>query len=290
MTPELPCAVPLPVQLAIRDVAEQTGIAAGTLRMWEQRYGFPTPARTETGYRRYPDDVVDVLRRVVELRGRGLSVPAAIEAARRDDELTTDRPSIYAAIAAGQSSHTLRKRTLIALSRAIEDEAMSRAAAPVAFGAFQEERFYRRVEARYRRLARTADAVTVFADFPRVAQDEGVLELPIAPEDALGAEWAVIVDAPGYAACLVAWEPARDEEDGREDLDRRFEAVWSVDPEVTRRASLCAARLVTRVDAEAGGRIEALLADRPMAVERPGPALCALTSRMVGYLDGSGDG
>jgi hypothetical protein len=43
------------------------------------------------------------------------------------------------------------------------------------------------------------------------------------------------------------------------------------------------------VDAEAGGRIEALLADRPMAVERPGPALCSLTSRMVGYLDGSGD-
>ena len=31
--------------LAIKDIAEQTGIAAGTIRMWEQRYGFPKPER-----------------------------------------------------------------------------------------------------------------------------------------------------------------------------------------------------------------------------------------------------
>ncbi len=41
--------------LAIKDVAEQTGIAAGTIRMWEQRYGFPAPQRTPSGYRRYSD-------------------------------------------------------------------------------------------------------------------------------------------------------------------------------------------------------------------------------------------
>ena len=39
--------------LSIREVAEQTGLAPGTIRMWEQRYGFPSPRRTASGYRRY---------------------------------------------------------------------------------------------------------------------------------------------------------------------------------------------------------------------------------------------
>ena len=41
--------------LPIRDVADQTGLAAGTIRMWEQRYGFPVPERTPAGYRLYSD-------------------------------------------------------------------------------------------------------------------------------------------------------------------------------------------------------------------------------------------
>jgi DICT domain-containing protein len=271
--------------LAIRDVADQTGIAAGTLRMWEQRYGFPTPERTESGYRRYPDEVVAVLRRVVDLRARGLSVPAAIEQARRDD-LPTDRPSIYAAVSAGQRPNLLRKSTLIRLSRAIEDEAMSHAAAPVVFAAFQQTRFFRAVEPRYHRLAALADATVAFADFPRVERAGGILRVPIEPQDALGHEWVVIVDAPGYAACLVAWEPARGvEPGGPRDLDRRFEAIWTIDPEVTRRAGVAAARLVTRADPEAGEPLEAMLLDRPLAMERPAPALTGLTNRIVSYLD-----
>ena len=35
--------------LAIKDIAERTGIAAGTIRMWEQRHGFPTPDGVHTG-------------------------------------------------------------------------------------------------------------------------------------------------------------------------------------------------------------------------------------------------
>ncbi|MFM9164964.1 MAG: MerR family transcriptional regulator [Solirubrobacterales bacterium] len=50
--------------LKIKDVAEQTGIAAGTIRMWEQRHGFPTPERTPAGYRLYSADDVEALRRV----------------------------------------------------------------------------------------------------------------------------------------------------------------------------------------------------------------------------------
>ncbi len=271
--------------LAISDVAEQTGIAAGTLRMWEQRYGYPEPERTPSGYRRYPEEVVATLRRVAELRERGLSIPAAIEQARRAG-LSTDRPSIYAALADRQQSRLLHKRTLIELSRAIEDEAISHAAAPVAFGAFQQERFYRQVEPRYRAMARLADAVCVFADFPHVASEGGVTHVPIAPEDALGNEWVVIVDAPGYAACLLAWEPERGmERGGPADRERRFEAIWTIDPEVTRRAAVTAARLVGRQDRAEGERLLALLAQRPLAMQSVGPALTTLTNRIVSYLD-----
>jgi DICT domain-containing protein len=271
--------------LAIRDVAQETGIAAGTLRMWEQRYGYPTPERTDSGYRRYSPDVIPVLRRVVDLRARGLTVPAAIEQARRDD-LPTDRPSVYAAIAGGQQPQLLRKTTLVAISRAIEDEAMMNAAAPIAFGAFQEKRFYRHVEARWRRMAQRADAVTVFADFDEISRDAGVLQLPIAPQDALGDEWIVVVDAPGYAACLVAWEPERGvERGGPADRDRRFEAIWTVDPGVTRRAAHAAARLVERKAPEEGERLSLLLADRPLAMQPVAPALTALTNRVVAYVE-----
>jgi len=67
------------VGFPIKEVAERTGIAAGTIRMWEQRYGFPEPSRTAAGYRVYTEQDVVALRRVVAYRNRGLSVPAALE-------------------------------------------------------------------------------------------------------------------------------------------------------------------------------------------------------------------
>lgn len=43
----------------IKRAVELTGIAAGTLRAWEQRYGIGTPARTESGYRVYDQRAID---------------------------------------------------------------------------------------------------------------------------------------------------------------------------------------------------------------------------------------
>src|SRR4051794_38652914 len=161
-------------------------MAAGTIRMWEQRYGFPEPERTTAGYRIYSEGDVDALRRVLAFRERGLSVPAAVDRVRGED-MATDRPSLYGALAAGDAplpSQVLTKRTLLAVSRAIEDETMSRAAAPVVFGAFQSERNYRAVEHRYRQMARTADAVVVFADFGRVSwEPDAPVEVPLDPDD-----------------------------------------------------------------------------------------------------------
>ncbi len=274
---------------AISEVAEQTGLAAGTIRMWEQRHGFPAPERTPSGYRRYSDEEVDALRRVMALRRRGLSVPASIERARQAAG-PTDHPSLYAAVAAADPAarpHVLRKRTLVALSRAIEHEALARAAAPVVFGAFQREAFYRRSEHRWRALARLADAAVVFADFAAPATPaDGPIEVPIAADAALGREWAVVVDAPGYAACLLAWEqPGRAAPGGPDDAERRFEAVWTIDPQATRRAAQVATGLAGARDEALGERLRTLLEDRPPAVESPAPGLTALTGRMVAYLE-----
>jgi DICT domain-containing protein len=276
--------------LAIKDVAQRTGMAAGTIRMWEQRYGFPAPGRTPAGYRRYSEDDVEALRKVLALRHRGLSVPAAIQRAQDAGGRPSDHPSIYAAVAAAHGAHPqlLKKSTLVALSKAIEHEALALAAAPVVFGAFQREPFYRRVEQRYRRLALHADAAAVFADFPGgMRHPEGApAEIPLGPDDALGNEWAVIVDAPGYAACLLAWEqPGVAEPGGPHDRERRFEAIWTIDAAATRRAALVAARLAGRVDPVFGEHLQALLEDRPLALEQPAPALTALTNRMVAYLE-----
>jgi MerR family transcriptional regulator, light-induced transcriptional regulator len=275
--------------LAIRDVAERTGIAAGTIRMWEQRYGFPEPERTSAGYRLYSEGDVDALRRVVALRESGLSVPAAVERARSTD-MATDRPSLFGALTGGDlpvSSRVLTKRTLLAISRAMEEETIASAAAPVMFGAFQREHNYRAVEHRYRAIARTADAVVVFADFARLDGGHAApVEVPLEAGDALGNEWAVVVDAPGYAACLLAWEqPGVTEPGSARDLDRRFEAIWTVDPVATRRAAEVAAQLVGRSAPEDQERLTAMLDGRPLALEQPAPALTSLTNRLVAYLE-----
>ena len=274
--------------LAIKDVAERTGIAAGTIRMWEQRYGFPEPERTNAGYRLYSEGDVDALRRVLSFREGGLSVPAAVERVR-GAEMATDRPSLYGVLAGGEAplpSQVLTKRALLAISRAIEDETISRAAAPVVIGAFQSERNYRAVEHRYRAMARTADAVVAFADFECLAARAGApAEVPLQAGDALGNEWAVVVDAPGYSACLLAWEQPRSDPRGGADRDRTFETIWTLDPRVVRRAAQVGASLARRADDALGGRLEALLADRPLAMEQPAMSLTSVTNRIVGYLD-----
>jgi DICT domain-containing protein len=275
--------------LAIKDVAEQTGLAAGTIRMWETRYGFPTPQRTPSGYRRYTHEDVEALRRVVALRHRGLSIPAAIDRARETGG-PADHPSLYAAVASTDHAarpQVLRRSTLVALSRAIEHEALAHAASPVLVAAFQTERNYRQVEARYRRLARQADAAVVFADFAHLRHEPGApVEVPVDPEDALGNEWAVVVDAPGYSACLLAWELPGITQPGDPDDDaRRFEAFWTVDPRATRRAAEAGARLLARADPAEAERVHRLLRDRPLALEEPAPALTALTNRVVAYLE-----
>jgi DNA-binding transcriptional MerR regulator len=139
--------------LKIKDVADRTGVAAATIRMWEQRYGFPNPQRTASGYRLYTGRDVEAIRAVVALRRRGLSISAAIERAREEPTVSADtHPSIYASVTAVDASaypRVLRRSTLAAMSHAIEDEFLARGASGIVVGAFQREAFYPRVAHRY---------------------------------------------------------------------------------------------------------------------------------------------
>lgn len=64
----------------MRAVVVQTGVPAPTLRSWERRYGFPTPARTTTDRRLYSDADIQAIRRVKAQTQRGLSVSQAVRA------------------------------------------------------------------------------------------------------------------------------------------------------------------------------------------------------------------
>ena len=139
---------PMNEVLSIRDVARRTGVPAGTLRMWESRYGFPVPQRLASGHRRYADADCDAIARVLAERERGLSLPAAIE--RVAATAPEPDPSLFATLRRARpdlAPQVLPKRALTALSHAIEDEYVARAELLLLFGAFQRVELLPRLRA-----------------------------------------------------------------------------------------------------------------------------------------------
>lgn len=57
--------------LSVGDVSRETGLTPDTLRVWERRYGFPSPVRLPSGHRRYTREDVRRLRRLAEAVARG---------------------------------------------------------------------------------------------------------------------------------------------------------------------------------------------------------------------------
>jgi MerR family transcriptional regulator, light-induced transcriptional regulator len=270
-------------ELTIRDVARRTGVPAGTLRMWESRYGFPVPVRLESGHRRYSDEDCEAIGRVLADRERGLSLPAAIERAlaapaEREESLFATLRRIRPDLA----PQVLSKPAMLALSHAIEDECCARADHAVIFGSFQRVHFYRASEPRWRELARTAELAVAFADFRRArVRERGVCELPLEAEAPLRREWAVVCEGDRLCVALSAWEltPERPVADGA----RRFETIWTVEPEavraVARVAAAVAARSQPELVAARAGRLEQ---QPPPAIDVSGTM--ALMNRCIGYL------
>ena len=265
--------------LSIREIAAASGVNEATLRMWETRHGFPAPTRLPSGHRRYSAGDLDAVRSVLRARAEGLSLATAIERARRLGEQRV--PSVYAAIRERfpeLDPQELPKRALIRLSSALEDECALRAHRPVLFASFQQERFYRAVEDRWRELSRTAELAIVFADFkaPR-SRARHPVRVALDPADELMREWMVVCDAPNMAACLIGWErpPSRGE--------RVFEAVWTVERPVVREAARICADLAARSEPELVAGIRDRLADVPAMDESDLRNAVSLASRMVHY-------
>lgn len=268
----------------IGEVVQRTGVAEATLRMWERRYGFPAPERLASGHRRYSEREIELVRAVAAKRASELALPVAIDHAL--SEGAKPAMSVYAALRRRRPDlepRVLLKPMMLALSRAIEDEALARAEWMIVFGSFQRERFYRQTQVRWRELARTAEVAVVFADFARLrAPRDAPVEVPVPREHPLNREWALVCDGQDFAVCLTGWEPP---ESGQGRDRRRFEAIWSVEPEVVRQASrICCAIAAARRPAVAEAARSRLQAPPSAAPESQLRLASAVTARMLSYV------
>jgi DICT domain-containing protein len=278
-------------QLTIAQLAEMTGVAQGTLRMWELRHRFPTPARRPNGRRRYSQRDVQLVRAVLADRERGLSLPAAIGNARLSQRA---RPvSIFAGLRERRAElRTFRatKPMLMALTRALEDDYCARGAPGILIGSFQRERFYRQSERRWHELARTSATAVVLADFPATRSPRGAPhEVHLDPASPQIREWSIVCSAPGAWACLAACElpSAR----VLPDAQRCFETLFSPEPEVVAQAVSVAAAICEQASP---GLSSSLVSGADGSVLlSAAPELrssAALTQRMLAYVSETGAG
>jgi MerR family transcriptional regulator, heat shock protein HspR len=81
---------------AISVAAELTGAAVQNLRVYE-RHGLVEPTRTDGGTRRYSEDDLDRIRRVLALLADGLNLAGIAVVLELQDDLTRLRSSTSAA-------------------------------------------------------------------------------------------------------------------------------------------------------------------------------------------------
>ena len=280
-------ASPSETLLTIGELSAQTGLTPQLLRTWEARYGFPAPTRLPSGHRRYTDADVRAVRRALEERDRGVRLEQAIDAARRA-ETVTGSGSVYAALTArhpGLSSYPLAKRTLLALSWAIEDESTALASRGVLVGAFQRVRFFSQARDRWQDLARTAEHALVLADFERHDDHASPARVALPAPTALLREWIVVHESPAFAAALVAGELPGQQE--RPDGERLFEALWTVEGRVVRDAGVLLAEAAAGLGSRAGAELLRGYEESPAPPTTSTRAATAVFNRMVAYTDGT---
>ena len=273
-----------PASLTIGDVATTSGLTPATLRAWESRFGFPSPQRLHGGQRRYTDDDLARIRLVLRERAAGATLAAAIERAASEPLELPQSLFVRALAASGLEPQTVTKRTMIALSHALEDVCSLRAERALIVGAFQRRRFYARARERWRDLTREAVRAVVFADFAAARERRGLpAEVPLEPRQPLEREWAIVHLAPRSSVLLIGRElPGQQAEP---DPSRRFELIWSADPALVRDALETSALLAQRTAPAIAASLDAALAASPHQLGLDPSFLSALTNRMIAYLD-----
>jgi len=74
-------------------VARQTGIEVGTLRKWEQRYGYPRPVRLNSGQRRYRSEDIENLLVIARRLVNGERIGQVLLDVRKTCDVGRDRRS-----------------------------------------------------------------------------------------------------------------------------------------------------------------------------------------------------
>ncbi len=267
-----------PALMGITEMARESGVSVSDLRNWEARYGVPRPERSKSGRRLYSMSDKETVIRVLALRDAGLSLTGAINQTRKAGPFGegggTGDVSLFATLRRSNpdlSVHVLDKRTLLALTRAIEDCCFAAAQRPILLGAFQDQRYYRASRSRWRDMARSSLCAITFATSSAASQStndetgEPIVNISISAGSPLSREWALICDGVERPACVVGWE--RPGQEARPDPARVFETLWSVDPSVVRQASRVAWSIAARHQPDVRG-IDDILAERTVPAAR----------------------
>ena len=267
-------------ELTIGTLAQRTGVSTSTLRAWERKFGFPVPQRLDSGHRRYTDRDVTAVRSALRDRENGHSIGTALQRAKAVSLGPTE--SIFGALQHALPDVppvVLSKRTMLVLSRAIEDEIASRANRPILIAAFQQEPFWRASEPRWQNLASTSSAAVVLAAARRRQRQGQLWQMRIDPSTPIAREWVVLCDSPTFSACLAGVELPEIAH------KRRFQAIWTTEPIVVREVARVAAALTTghdpMLDDIVGRVLQQPAASRYDAMR----ATTTLTNRVLTYLD-----
>ncbi len=135
------------------------------------------------------------------------------------------------------------KSSLTALSHAMEDRVLADSDDPLVIASFQKERYYRQEAHRYSRIAAKTDQVYVLAapeaEFRNSSQ--GYETIAFNEQDSLNHEWHLIVIGKQYSCCLICGEknnvPHTKPASLAMEASRRFEGIWTFDPQVTVKAA-----------------------------------------------------
>ena len=248
-------------ELSTAQLSARTGLPAGTLRMWESRHGFPSPARLPGGHRRYSQRDAEAVLEVLRLREQGLSLPAAIERARRQEQpsersvfagLRRRRPDLAATVARSgcwwrcrMRSRTSASPMPVADSCSAASSARSSSTPPSRGGA---------------NWPAPPGSRSPSPTSPRSRSPSWrAAQVPLQIHHPMAREWTLIVDAPGAHACLTAWEHPGDGD--LPDHARRFEVIWSFEREIVRAASEVATELLNDLAPEIAARVPDAIAD-----------------------------
>ncbi|MFA9274017.1 MAG: MerR family transcriptional regulator [Candidatus Aquirickettsiella gammari] len=100
-------SIPTDFIFCIADIERETGLHKDTLRVWERRYGFPSPLRDGRGDRRYDEEQLSRLKLIKRLLDGGFR-PGSVVNLAMNELLTLINGTKSAPV---KSTHKLHKRT-----------------------------------------------------------------------------------------------------------------------------------------------------------------------------------